>query len=120
MSGRIPSVPPEHMQSPPKGLQPHATRRNVYHRSEAVKVYVQRRANEKCEGCGSPAPFTTAEGRPYLEPHHTRRLSDGGPDHPRWVVAVCPTCHRRAHYADDAKSYNAQLVAIAKKLEDNQ
>src|ERR1700746_1774493 len=24
-----------------------------------------------------------------------RRLSDGGPDHPRWVVAVCPNCHRR-------------------------
>jgi 5-methylcytosine-specific restriction protein A len=58
----------------------------------------------------------TPKGRPYLEPHHTRHLSDGGPDHPEWVVAVCPTCHKRAHYASDWKEYNAQLKATANPL----
>ena len=47
------------------------------------------------------APFITPDGQLYLEVHHIERLSDGGPDHPRWVVAVCPNCHRRAHYAGD-------------------
>ena len=106
------------LQPPTKGLDPLKAKRNLYHRSESVKVYVQRRANGKCEGCGSPAPFVTPEGRPYLEPHHTRRLSDGGPDHVAWVVAVCPTCHRRAHYSNDAKEYNAKLIRIVNRLED--
>jgi hypothetical protein len=40
---------------------------------------------------------------PNLEPHHIRRLADGGPDHPRWVAALCPTCHRRVHHGVDGK-----------------
>jgi 5-methylcytosine-specific restriction enzyme A len=92
-------------------------RRTVYHRAEAVRVYVLRRADGRCEGCGASAPFQTPDGRPYLEPHHTRRLSDGGPDHPVWVIAVCPTCHRRAHYAADAMAYNAHLQTIVAGLE---
>ncbi|MGK5511732.1 HNH endonuclease [Brevibacillus formosus] len=50
-----------------------------------------------CEACGSEAPFKTAKGGPFLEVHHRRRLSDGGPDHPEWVAAICPNCHRRCH-----------------------
>ena len=70
-------------------------------RSRAVRFYVLQRANGKCEGCGATAPFTTMDGRPYLEPHHIRRLTDGGPDDPRWVAGICPNCHRRAHYSRD-------------------
>jgi 5-methylcytosine-specific restriction protein A len=64
------------------GNQPNASEAKLrtYERSEDLRVYVRRRADGHCEGCGSPAPFTTARGHPYLEPHHTRRLSDGGPD----------------------------------------
>lgn len=50
----------------------------------------------------------TGEGQ-RGEPHHIRRLSDGGPDHPRWVVAVCANCHRRAHYSRDAIEFNREL-----------
>ena len=89
-------------------------------RSVAIKLYVQRRANGTCEGCGAPAPFRRPDARPYLEPHHIRRLSDGGPDHPRWVTAVCPNCHRRAHYAEDAAAYNARLGDIVGRLETDQ
>lgn len=71
-------------------------RSNVYCRAKAVKEYVLRRADGTCEGCGKDAPFVTSQGRPYLESHHVRRVSDGGPDHPKWVIALCPNCHRRA------------------------
>ena len=42
-------------------------------------------------GCGAEGPFPTRAlpERPYLEPHHTDRLSDGGPDHPARVIALC-------------------------------
>ena len=91
----------------------------VRQRSEAVRVYVLRRADGRCEGCGNPAPFETADGKPYLEPHHTRRLADGGPDHPRWVIALCPNCHARVHYAADGDQFNAELIARLGRLEAN-
>jgi 5-methylcytosine-specific restriction protein A len=81
----------------------------VRKRSQAVKVYVLRRANGSCECCEQPAPFKTTRGRPYLEPHHIRRLADGGPDHPRWVAAICPTCHRRIHHGADGYDLNKKL-----------
>lgn len=43
------------------------------------------------------APFQRKDGTPYLEPHHIQRLADEGPDHPKWVGAVCPSCHREIH-----------------------
>jgi len=93
-------------------------RRALYRvRSRAIRLYVLRRADGKCEGCGAAAPFTTKEGLPYLEPHHIRRLTDGGPDDPRWVAGICPNCHRRAHYARDAAEYNDKLAEIVRALE---
>jgi hypothetical protein len=69
--------------------------RNVYHTSEAIRAYVLRRASD----------------------HHMMRISDGGPDDPQWVIAVCPTCHRRAHYAVDAAEYNEILKSKVKAIE---
>jgi len=94
----------------PKGASPTERRTVVRRRSEAVRVYVLRRANGTCEGCGQQAPFLTMAGHPYLEPHHIRRLADGGPDHPRWVAAVCPNCHRRVHHGKDGKTFNERLA----------
>jgi 5-methylcytosine-specific restriction protein A len=86
-------------------------------RSRAVRAYVLLRAAGVCEGCGAPAPFTTGSGDPYLEPHHIRRLTDGGPDDPRWVAGVCPNCHRRAHYSVDAATFNEQLIRTVTEIE---
>ena len=93
------------------GQEPSSTeaKRKVYQRSSDLKVYVLRRAAGACEGCEQAAPFLTRAGRPYLEPHHTRRISDGGPDDYHHVIALCPTCHRRVHHADDGDDYNATL-----------
>jgi 5-methylcytosine-specific restriction protein A len=89
----------------------------VRERSAAVREYVLARAAGVCEGCRMAAPFVTAQGIPYLEPHHTRRLSDGGPDHPAWVIALCPNCHRSAHYGADGPEYNRTLTNRANDLE---
>jgi 5-methylcytosine-specific restriction protein A len=92
-------------------------KRNVYQRSADLKIYVLRRADGSCEGCEQPAPFINKAGRPYLEPHHSRRLSDGGPDDYHHVIALCPTCHRRVHYGADGDTYNTQLRDTLEALE---
>jgi len=84
-------------------------KKKYYERSVAVRSYVLARAEGVCEACGSPAPFSKLDGTPYLEPHHTRRVSDGGPDHPRWVGAICPNCHREIHYGTDGEDKNSKL-----------
>jgi 5-methylcytosine-specific restriction protein A len=89
----------------------------VRYRSDAIRVYVLKRAKGFCEGCGGEAPFSTIEGRPYLEPHHIRRLSDGGPDHPQWVAGLCPNCHRRAHYSSDREDFNAKVAQTVQRKE---
>jgi 5-methylcytosine-specific restriction enzyme A len=82
----------------------------VYQRSKAVRAYVLARANGSCESCHEPAPFARKDGTPYLEPHHTRRVSDGGPDHPRWVGGICPNCHTEIHFGKDGAAKNSALA----------
>ncbi|HEA3088189.1 TPA: HNH endonuclease [Aeromonas salmonicida] len=82
---------------------------NVALRSEAIKRYALARSNGNCEGCTQPAPFLSKKG-PFLEVHHVFRLSDGGPDHPANVIALCPNCHRRAHHAIDSDAFNNKLI----------
>ncbi|TDX83708.1 5-methylcytosine-specific restriction protein A [Neorhizobium sp. R1-B] len=89
----------------------------VVERSRAVRDYGVARANGHCEGCSAPFPFVRANGIPYLEPHHIRRLSDGGPNDPRFVIALCPNCHRRVHFGSDDNTYNTSLPAKIKSIE---
>jgi 5-methylcytosine-specific restriction enzyme A len=86
-------------------------------RSEAVRVYVLRRANGSCEACNQNAPFQTKAGRPYLEPHHIHRLADGGPDTPEFVAAICPNCHREIHHGVNGKSLNDRLTQLVQRRE---
>ncbi|MCX8282457.1 HNH endonuclease [Phyllobacterium sp. 0TCS1.6C] len=93
------------------------TTSSVFERSRHVRDYVVARAKGHCEGCRAPAPFLRASGVPYLEPHHIRRLTDGGPDDPRHVIALCPNCHRRVHSGADGSIYNASLAETMKSIE---
>jgi 5-methylcytosine-specific restriction enzyme A len=88
---------------------PREARRRYHEWSAAVRAYVLARAAGTCESCGQRAPFLRQDGTAYLEPHHTRRLSDGGPDHPRWVGAVCPNCHREIHHGAEGEGKNERL-----------
>lgn len=102
---------------PIEAAEPAQALRTTYQRSLDVRRYVLLRAAGVCEGCDAPAPFVTRAGTPYLEPHHTRRLSDGGPDHPAYVIALCPNCHRRAHHAIDGQDFNDSLIARLRRIE---
>jgi 5-methylcytosine-specific restriction protein A len=97
---------------------PREARRLYHERSAAVREYVLARAADACESCGQEAPFRRQDGTPYLEPHHTRRLSDGGPDHPRWVGAVCPNCHREIHHGAEGEQKNTRLQDHLGELEE--
>lgn len=101
----------------PVGASPQERKRRVYERSQSLRVYVLRRADGVCEGCRNLGPFVTPEGHRYLEPHHIRRLADGGPDHPRWVIGLCPNCHRRVHHGADRAEYNAALGERMRTIE---
>lgn len=92
-------------------------RRNLYKRSVTVAAYALRRAGGVCECCDTPAPFARPDGSPYLEVHHIERLSDGGLDAPDHVAALCPTCHRRAHYGTDRQQINNLLRDKIRALE---
>lgn len=91
--------------------------RKIYQRSRKVTHYVLMRAKGTCECCLKPAPFIKKDGTPYLEPHHVNRLSDGGLDHPRYVGAICPNCHRKIHSGMDGASINQQLKEHLQAIE---
>jgi 5-methylcytosine-specific restriction enzyme A len=91
--------------------------RTYYRRNRAVRDYVLMRAGDKCESCNRPAPFFRKDESPYLEPHHTTRLSDAGLDHPKFVAAICPACHREIHYGRDGQKKNSKLVEYLTKVE---
>jgi 5-methylcytosine-specific restriction protein A len=93
-------------------------RRNYYARSAKIKIYVLKRAKGLCEACKREAPFLRKNGSPYLEPHHIRRIADGGPDHPKFVAAVCPTCHRLIHHGEGGAKLNADLEKHVLKVEE--
>jgi 5-methylcytosine-specific restriction protein A len=100
-----------------EGGQPTKGSRNLYVRSRRVRDYVLLRAGGKCELCSAPAPFLKPDGKPYLEPHHTTRVSDGGPDYPLHVGALCPSCHREIHFGQYGAERNAELQARLRQIE---
>lgn len=70
-----------------------------YYRNRYVAAEALARAAGICEACQQPAPFARkSNGQPYLEIHHKQRLADDGADTIGNVIALCPNCHRKAHY----------------------
>ena len=68
-------------------------------RNADVIVEVLKRANGICAVCSQKAPFLRrSNGTPYLEVHHWKRISDGVEDTIENAAALCPNCHREAHY----------------------
>ncbi|MDM8350602.1 HNH endonuclease signature motif containing protein [Pseudomonas sp. sp1636] len=71
----------------------------VYERNPDVVAEVLYRAEENCEKCFKRAPFNRkSDGSPYLEVHHKVPLARGGDDTVENAIAICPNCHREAHY----------------------
>lgn len=77
-----------------------STTSTSFRRNPDVVAEVLLRAEGKCENCLQPAPFARASDRtPYLEVHHRVMLAAGGKDTVANAIALCPNCHRAAHYA---------------------
>ena len=72
----------------------------VIDRDPSVQDWTLKQAKGRCELCRKPAPFKRPDGQAFLEVHHVKRLAEGGEDVPGNTVALCPNCHRMAHYGD--------------------
>jgi 5-methylcytosine-specific restriction protein A len=106
------------LQEPPGQSQPQSVTKQVtdHVRDAAVKAWVLKQAQGRCECCGEPAPFVTTGGQPFLEVHHVHTLAEGGADTPSNTVALCPNCHRRLHWGADANALKAELYMSLPRL----
>lgn len=113
----------QHIISIPEGiLTPEKTYTSIkkYLRSPEVRAWVRRQARGMCEGCDQKAPFDV-EGQPFLEIHHVKHLAEGGSDTISNAVALCPNCHRRAHYSSDKQDFMSLLYSkITRLIKENQ
>ncbi|MFI4950118.1 MAG: hypothetical protein ACHP7A_03670 [Caulobacterales bacterium] len=82
--------------------------RSGYPRDAKVRRAVLDRAQGKCErpGCGQSRGF-----RGFLDVHHI--LGVWASDRPWSCVALCPNCHREAHFSPDRDRLNRELEMFA-------
>ncbi|HDY7704115.1 TPA: HNH endonuclease [Vibrio vulnificus] len=108
------------LQSKPKGNdKPQESNSTItaYLRDPQVVAWVKNRAKGRCELCMKNAPFLNKDGFPYLEVHHVKPLSEGGKDVVKNCVALCPNCHREAHYSQESSTIAQRLARIGAKLD---
>ncbi len=68
-------------------------------------------ANGVCDHCKGPAPFNRKNGTPYLEVHHPIPLADGGEDTLGNTMALCPNCHREAHFGEHFEKFKTNVAS---------
>lgn len=87
------------------------TMRSGYPRDPRVRAEVLRRAVGHCErpGCQIARDFPS-----FLDVHHI--LGVAASDRPWTCVAICPNCHREAHFAPNRDEMNAELATYAARF----
>lgn len=83
-------------------------------RDQRVVAFTLTRANGMCELCGRPGPFIDEHGLVYLEVHHIKPLASGGPDTCENTAALCPNCHRQAHFSREKFEIAIKLRKMAR------
>jgi len=85
--------------------------RSGYPRDPKVRAAVLRRASGACERerCGERRDFAA-----FLDVHHI--LGVGNSDRVWNCVALCPNCHREAHFAPDSDAINRALGKYASRF----
>ncbi|NLO71758.1 MAG: HNH endonuclease [Porphyromonadaceae bacterium] len=74
-------------------------KQTIFNRNQYVIAEVLYRAKGICERCKKSAPFLRDnDNSPYLEVHHKIPLAEGGDDTVENAIALCPNCHKQAHY----------------------
>ena len=83
----------------------------AFKRSAIVRSTVLSLANGTCERCGELG-FAMAKNKVYLETHHVKSLANEGTDAVANVVAICPNCHRMAHFSLDRDQIYVELLSV--------
>jgi len=87
--------------------------RSYVPRSPKVREAVRCRAKGACERCGESRSYAV-----FLDIHHVRGVEKS--DQVWTCVAICPNCHREAHFSPEAKSINNALAQFAAQFEPNE
>jgi 5-methylcytosine-specific restriction enzyme A len=77
----------------------------VFIRNPTIRANALLQAKGVCGGCGKFAPFNRTDGSPFLEVHHKIPLAEGGKDEAINTVALCPNCHREAHFGAEWQKF---------------
>lgn len=92
------------------GAQRRTSMRSYVPRSPKVRKAVQLRANGTCERCGEFRSYAI-----FLDVHHVMGVEKS--DQVWTCVAVCPNCHREAHFSPQAGPINNALAQFAAQFE---
>ncbi len=90
----------------------------IYERDSQVVRMAKSKAKGYCQLCKKYAPFSDKNGKPYIEGHHIKWLSEGGEDNINNVVALCPNCHKKMHILNlpsDVKILKKAIIEMNKK-----
>lgn len=86
----------------------------VYLRNKDIVAEVLFRANGICQLCKNEGPFISLKtNQPFLEVHHIIPLEEDGEDSLKNTVAICPNCHREAHYGTNKDEIREKLKNTA-------
>jgi hypothetical protein len=88
----------------------------TYARDQKIRAAVRRRAKGKCELCGKLG-FKQSDGRNYVECHHIIALAKDGSDRMINVICLCPGHHREAHFGENSKQLEKDMIQILKIIE---
>jgi len=93
------------------GAQRHVITRSSVKRDPKVRAAVIVRSSGKCERneCGASRDFAG-----FLDVHHILGVEKS--DRVYNCVALCPNCHRDAHFAPDADAINQELLRYAQTV----
>ena len=86
-----------------------------YRRDPRVRQNVKERAKGKCELCGEEG-FRQLDRSRYVECHHIIALANDGEDRVSNVVALCPGHHREAHFGQQARELEEQMIQALQRL----
>lgn len=91
------------------------TQRSGFRRDNRVRLKVLKRAQGRCErtGCSEARAFSG-----FLDVHHI--LGVWSSDRVWSCVALCPNCHREAHFSPERDRLNADLRAYAAEQRESQ
>ncbi len=82
-----------------KNKQPMSKTINYFKRNRKIVTELKKLYNGKCQICQQT--FEKEDGTNYCETHHVKALGKNGTDTVDNLVVLCPTCHKKLHFAKE-------------------